>query len=65
MNPQHVPADYGHPPYHGPPDEGESGPGLVLSKLEAANVPEAGLVLAHLLTDDQFHTPAAPRTIQS
>ena len=32
--------------------------GLALSELQTADVLEASRVLAHLLVDDQLHTPA-------
>lgn len=36
---------------------GQSAPGFVFSKLQAADVLQAGPVLVHLLIDDQLHAP--------
>ena len=44
--------------YQGPPDEREPALGLALCELQAADVLEPRPVLAHLLVDDQLHTPA-------
>lgn len=44
--------------YHGPPDVGQPALGFVLCKLQTADVLQTSLVLAHLLVDDQLHTPA-------
>lgn len=49
--------------YHGPPDVGQPALGFVLCKLQTADVLQTSLVLAHLLVDDQLHTPADQRAI--
>lgn len=45
-------------PYHGASNEGQSTLGLVLSKLQAADVLQSNSVLIHLFTNDELHTPA-------
>lgn len=45
-------------PYHGASNESQSALGLVLSKLQAADVLQSNSVLIHLFTNDEFHTPA-------
>lgn len=47
--------------YHGLPDVGQSALGFVFCKLQAADVLQTSSVLAHLLVDDQLHTPTGKR----
>lgn len=43
--------------YHRPSNEGQSGLGLILSKLQATDVLQSYFVLIHLFTNDKFDAP--------
>lgn len=49
--------------YHGLPDVGQSALGFAFCKLQAADVLQTSFVLAHLLVDDQLHTPKGKRGV--
>lgn len=44
--------------YHGSPDGCQSALRFALCKLQTVDVLQSSFVLAHLLVDDQLHTPA-------